>query len=288
MYADELASAPAALGAKPTSARVESVALGLLAADRVGRAFTAVIEQTVGEHYSSNASVATLALLSAGSLRPRDLSAAIGLPTPTVSRTIDRLEASNDVTREGRQVADDGRAVLIRLTRRGRRQERAIAEALVASAGSLSASIDEVAARFDGGPGGLTAPPEPTATGLSLALAQAGIAAGGVLRSAADDVAGALTLCALVADGGESRPSLISEQVGLTSGGTTKVLDRLESDGAIERCFGTSTDRRAVVLTLTTSGRQRVEEMVVRLEPHLPRLQRLFASLGEYVARKAS
>ncbi len=53
-------------------------------------------------------------------------------------------------------------------------------------------------------------------------------------------------LCLLDLDG-PTRPSTISEVVGLTSGGMTKVLDRLEAAGLIERSYGViATDHRGV------------------------------------------
>jgi len=56
---------------------------------------------------------------------------------------------------------------------------------------------------------------------------------------------------------GDRRPTDIRALTGLSSGGVTKLLDRLEARGLVARSFGTlSTDRRAVVLTITPEGRR--------------------------------
>lgn len=56
---------------------------------------------------------------------------------------------------------------------------------------------------------------------------------------------------------GPLRPVDIQEATGLTSGGVTKLLDRLESLGLIERSHGkVPGDRRAILVTLTPEGRR--------------------------------
>lgn len=54
---------------------------------------------------------------------------------------------------------------------------------------------------------------------------------------------------------GPQRPSDVIELTGMTSGGVTKVLDRLETQGLIRREHGrVEGDRRAILLSLTPSG----------------------------------
>jgi DNA-binding MarR family transcriptional regulator len=56
---------------------------------------------------------------------------------------------------------------------------------------------------------------------------------------------------------GERRPSEIQELTGLSSGGVTKLLDRLEKRGLVARSFGSlAEDRRAVLATITPEGRR--------------------------------
>ena len=62
--------------------------------------------------------------------------------------------------------------------------------------------------------------------------------------------------------GGPRRPTDIQALTGLTSGGVTKLLTRLESAGLILRELGAvPDDRRAVVVSLTTAGRRSAETM---------------------------
>ena len=56
---------------------------------------------------------------------------------------------------------------------------------------------------------------------------------------------------------GDRRPTDIQALTGLSSGGVTKLLDRLEKRGLVTRSFGTlAEDRRAVVVTITSDGRR--------------------------------
>ena len=65
-----------------------------------------------------------------------------------------------------------------------------------------------------------------------------------------------ITLAAITVDGPQ-RPSDIQQRTGLTSGGVTKLLQRLEDQGLVLRRTGTvSGDRRAVEVTITAEGRE--------------------------------
>lgn len=56
---------------------------------------------------------------------------------------------------------------------------------------------------------------------------------------------------------GPLRPSDIVDGIGMTSGGVTKLIDRLEQNGYIRREFGAvASDRRATRLVLTEEGAQ--------------------------------
>jgi len=56
---------------------------------------------------------------------------------------------------------------------------------------------------------------------------------------------------------GDRRPTDIQALTGLSSGGVTKLLDRLEKRGLVRRSFGAlAADRRAVVVAITPDGRR--------------------------------
>ena len=66
-------------------------------------------------------------------------------------------------------------------------------------------------------------------------------------------------LALVAASGGGVRPGELVERTGLSSGGVTLLLDRLEQAGLVERTSGRPPDRRAVVVTTTPLGARTVE-----------------------------
>ena len=79
-----------------------------------------------------------------------------------------------------------------------------------------------------------------------------------------------LVLCLLDLEGPE-RPGVIGELVGLTSGGTTKLLDRMESAALIKRSYGAiEADHRGVEVVLTAKGRRLLRAATSSLVEHLP------------------
>lgn len=68
-------------------------------------------------------------------------------------------------------------------------------------------------------------------------------------------------LCRLDLEG-PMRPSEITRLEQMTSGGVSKLIDRMEADGLIERRRGVlATDRRAVLVVITRKGRDLVRRM---------------------------
>ena len=79
-----------------------------------------------------------------------------------------------------------------------------------------------------------------------------------------------LVLCLLDLDG-PTRPGAIADVVGLTSGGTTKLLDRMESAGLIHRTYGAiDGDHRGVQVELSVRGRTLLRQATAALIAHLP------------------
>jgi DNA-binding MarR family transcriptional regulator len=78
-----------------------------------------------------------------------------------------------------------------------------------------------------------------------------------------------LVLCLLDLDG-PARPSVIADVVGLTTGGTTKLLDRMEGAGLVKRAYGViENDHRGVEVALTEEGRQMLRSASGALVDHL-------------------
>ncbi len=79
-----------------------------------------------------------------------------------------------------------------------------------------------------------------------------------------------LVLCLLDLDG-PTRPGAIAEVVGLTSGGTTKLLDRMEAAKLLRRSYGAiEDDHRGVRVELTDRGRKLLRQSTTALLAHLP------------------
>lgn len=76
------------------------------------------------------------------------------------------------------------------------------------------------------------------------------------------------------ADGGQVTMSELANAVSLTTGGVTRLADRLERDGLVER-RSCPTDRRVVHLNLTAAGQDR---LATALEHHLEALDARVAS----------
>ncbi|HYO42888.1 MAG TPA: hypothetical protein VES19_06775 [Candidatus Limnocylindrales bacterium] len=76
------------------------------------------------------------------------------------------------------------------------------------------------------------------------------------------------------------RPAEIQLLTGLTSGGVTKLLDRMEELGVIQRSFGkVPGDRRAIVVTLTPHGEEIVCSMADGILDHLGALRSALATV---------
>jgi DNA-binding MarR family transcriptional regulator len=78
------------------------------------------------------------------------------------------------------------------------------------------------------------------------------------------------------------RPTEFTDQLMLTSSGTTKRLDRLEQAGLITRAPDPS-DRRGTLITLTPKGLELIDSVT---EAHLANERRLLGSLNEAERRR--
>jgi DNA-binding MarR family transcriptional regulator len=87
-----------------------------------------------------------------------------------------------------------------------------------------------------------------------------------------------LLLCRLDLEG-PMRPNQIAELENLTTGGVSKLIDRMEADGLVERRRGVlATDRRSVLVVITRKGRDLARRMASALETRLTETE---AFLGE-------
>ncbi len=70
------------------------------------------------------------------------------------------------------------------------------------------------------------------------------------------------------------RPGDVAELTGLSSGGVTKLLDRLQGAGFIDRRYGEiANDARGVSIHLTKTGERLVRRLAAEFEGHLGELE---------------
>jgi DNA-binding MarR family transcriptional regulator len=80
---------------------------------------------------------------------------------------------------------------------------------------------------------------------------------------------------------GHQRPSDIMDTTGLTSGGVTKLIDRLATAGWVERLDDpVPGDGRGVMVALTDTGRERLRSMVKVLSDRLGETQVLVKEIN--------
>jgi DNA-binding MarR family transcriptional regulator len=110
------------------------------------------------------------------------------------------------------------------------------------------------------------------------------ISAGIAARVGDREIVGNLTVI-LVAQlylRGQLRPVEIQEIAGLSSGGVTKLLDRMEDLGLISRAHGqVASDRRAITVTLTDDGRRIARLLAVGLIDRIADVQLTLRELAD-------
>jgi DNA-binding MarR family transcriptional regulator len=83
---------------------------------------------------------------------------------------------------------------------------------------------------------------------------------------------------------GPQRPSDVIRLTGMSSGGVTKALDRLESNGLIIREYGkVKGDRRGTRLVLTAEGRRVAGELAAGLDDRMDAIRRAIEELRAVV-----
>jgi DNA-binding MarR family transcriptional regulator len=79
-----------------------------------------------------------------------------------------------------------------------------------------------------------------------------------------------LVLCVLDLEGPQ-RPASLQQLVGLTSGGTSRLLDRMEGANLVTRAYGTiDRDSRGVEVSLTDTGRAAIRRATTAVAKVLP------------------
>lgn len=94
-----------------------------------------------------------------------------------------------------------------------------------------------------------------------------------------------VTLFALDLEGPQ-RPGALQELTGLSSGGVSKLLDRLEETGLVDRRHGSVVgDRRGIEVRLTRRGRQASRRIAQAVDDRMADLRILVKELEALLAR---
>jgi DNA-binding MarR family transcriptional regulator len=92
-----------------------------------------------------------------------------------------------------------------------------------------------------------------------------------------------LVLCALDLDGPQ-RPGVLQDVTGLSSGGVSKLLDRMEQAGVIKRTYGgVAGDNRGVLVSITRRGRALTSRVCGAVASQLPEPRSLVKAIAAVV-----
>lgn len=255
----------------------ERVATMLVLVRRMSLVFNGAIERAGLFELRANPEIRVcLALHRNGAQRPRDLQDAAGLTSGGLTKLLDRLVAAGVVRRGTRGLEHDGRAVVVQLTNAGRRSVVRLIHVLDDAHHDVRPIAKEIAQLAEACGGGPSPTLEPCGE-LITCVARLG----SMVRESAVGTPGSPTsieypslivLCHAELEGG-CRPGGLMELLDLSSGGVTKLLDRLEAEGLVRRDYGAvDADRRAVVVTVTAHGRRLMGHALARVATHLDEL----------------
>ena len=111
----------------------------------VGSAISEALAEVVGPDLVGNGPVVALfALDQSGTLRPGQLQELTGLSSGGVSKLLDRLQEAGLVTRDYGVLSEDRRGSVVRLTAKGRRTSRRMAEAVISRTPELRVVLKEL------------------------------------------------------------------------------------------------------------------------------------------------
>jgi DNA-binding MarR family transcriptional regulator len=123
---------------------------------------------------------------------------------------------------------------------------------------------------------------------LLLLMADYGRVAAASMREVAPDpelvsTGSLLVLCSLDVDG-PCRPGVLQDVTGLSSGGVSKLLDRMEKAGVVKRTYGgVAGDNRGVLVSITRRGRALTSRVTGAVASRLPDARSLVKAIAAVV-----
>jgi len=235
-----------------------------------------LVDRAAGVGTGNNESQVVLALHRFGSCSRQNLLELTGMSRSGVAQLLERLSHLGLV--ENFTDPHDHRMVATRLTSSGRRRVNKMNDELDRYFHEPNPVVAEL---VDLLPPAESLPKTPTTALDALErVANLGARMSGPLDAVIErsDLRQRLAIAAL-ADWGEARPCELVIELGLTSGGTTYLVDGLESAGLVERLYGTvANDRRAVVIRLSPSGQVAAERFADVISEHADALAEVLAA----------
>ena len=85
---------------------------------------------------------------------------------------------------------------------------------------------------------------------------------------------------------GPQRPGDLQDRTRLSSGGVTKLVDRLQDKGLVDRSYGAiPEDHRGVLVSLTPVGREQIQAMAAALGRHVPETATLLKEMDRLIGK---
>lgn len=249
---------------------------------------TRVTEEWLGEGSTDNTDLQVLlAVWRLPEPGPSEIMAAVRIPRSTLARALSRLLERGLVER--RPHPGDRRRATLHVTSRGRDGITRYEHALTDFFAEAEPVIKEVLLLLGHQPPPSTShAPRPDVLLVAEQMTTAGSA---FVREVLPrlrpygvaEVADRFALMELAQ--AWSRPSWLAEDLGLSPAGTTSLLERLESAGLVVReAGGLDSDRRAVVVHLTSRGRRAARTLLTVFMAHQDDLARALAPTIGYSA----
>lgn len=247
---------------------------------------TSVVDRVIGTDYAGNAEILTLVALCRSEAQTfEELMSVSGLSRRSISRFAAFLGERGLVVK--RRSPEDRRAAMVELTPVGRRHREEMELSLdefFEEARPLSKEIADLLSQHVDG----SAPKAESINGIGMlervAAAGAELNKAVVRRTGKQAILGRHQLAMLLVSAGTRRPGELAEELALTSGGMTYVVDQLERRGMIERRYRRDIeDRRAVEIFLTPRGQGLADRTLAGILDMAPMLHDLFVTIRDRV-----
>jgi DNA-binding MarR family transcriptional regulator len=251
---------------------------------------TGTVDAALGTDFLSNSAIRfACALFRSGPLTTARVGEVTGLRRGAAARVVAQFERLGLARRATSD--QDRRAVLVRATPAGLRAADRLEDAfdrfLLDARPLAKEALDLL---LPGQADGHEDRSDPLVTDDPIALLDAMGAAGnelnGTIRARLGDehVDGRQQIALLVLLRlGAVRPGQLADELALSSGGLTYLVDRLEAAGKVSRSYGAvETDRRAILIDLTDSGRAAALTTTRGAADAAPALERFFRAALDY------